>query len=284
MRELKADNSRIGSWPSPVSQMSKFPPLPMFPQPCHLSVSLLQYPCPLGPLSTLLEPFTYSLPLYPHATQHEQLWLTSGCLSGDGRCSLPSSHSRNAILATQRPFVVILAFISLMSVLGPLGHSLHSLVQPCLLALGWVPLRCFHVQLTSDSSGYHSCQVTIWRLPSLCCHPLITIRLPCPTIVAEVQCGEWHREAFGTCAHTAGSYVSVAGQLDYPHLSDSAATEYARMPLAHPNSSANLQRLWRATAPHCIMGIFHHVCSSAHYFIGIFTASPSSREVTSISD
>ena len=35
-------------------------------------------------------------------------------------------------------------------------------------------------------------------------------RPPTPTVVAEVTCGERRREAFGTCARVAGSFVSVA--------------------------------------------------------------------------
>ena len=35
-------------------------------------------------------------------------------------------------------------------------------------------------------------------------------RPPIPTVVAEVTCGERRREAFGTCACVAGSFVSVA--------------------------------------------------------------------------
>ena len=35
-------------------------------------------------------------------------------------------------------------------------------------------------------------------------------RPPTPTVVAEVTCGERRKEAFGTCARVAGSFVSVA--------------------------------------------------------------------------
>ena len=55
------------------------------------------------------------------------------------------------------------------------------------------------------------------HLSAGCCHasspppsPTDDHRPPTPTVVTEATCGERRREAFGTCARVAGSFVSVA--------------------------------------------------------------------------
>jgi hypothetical protein len=57
---------------------------------------------------------------------------------------------------------------------------------------------------------FRTCRLDATLWPPLRCRPLATIGRPPLPSLREVMCGEWCKEAFGTCIRIAGSFVSVA--------------------------------------------------------------------------